>query len=78
MQRFDAQVLAYCLMGNHYHFVFHTRQTNLSWLMRHVNGVYTQVFNRRHGKMGICSRGGSRPSWSIGTLTCWRCAATWS
>ena len=25
MERFDAQVLAYCLMGNHYHFVLHTR-----------------------------------------------------
>ena len=25
-QRFDAQVLAYCLMGNHYHLVLHTRQ----------------------------------------------------
>lgn len=23
MQRFDAQVLAYCLMGNHDHFVLH-------------------------------------------------------
>ena len=29
MDRFDAQVLAYCLMGNHYHLVLHTRQPNL-------------------------------------------------
>jgi len=57
MQRFDAQVLAYCLMGNHYHFVLHTRQANLSRLMRHVNGVYTQVFNRRHGKLGHLFQG---------------------
>jgi REP element-mobilizing transposase RayT len=28
--RFDAQVLAYCLMGNHHHLVLHTRQANLS------------------------------------------------
>ena len=49
--RFDAQGLAYCLMGNHYHFVLHTRAANLSRLMRHVNGVYTQSFNRRHGKV---------------------------
>lgn len=47
MASFDAQVLAYCLMGNHYHFVLHTRQGNLSALMRHLNGVYTQAFNRR-------------------------------
>ena len=39
MARFDAQVLAYCLMGNHYHLVLHTRRANLSALMRHVNGV---------------------------------------
>ena len=25
MDRFDAEMLAYCLMGNHYHFVLHTR-----------------------------------------------------
>lgn len=57
MSRFDAQVLAYCLMGNHYHFVLHTRQANLSPLMRHVNGVYTQAFNRRHGKVGHLLQG---------------------
>jgi len=51
-ERFDAQVLSYCLMGNHYHLVLHTRQANLSRLMRHLNGVYTQTFNRRHGKVG--------------------------
>ena len=39
VERFDAQVLAYCLMGNHYHFVLDTRAANLSRLMRHVNGV---------------------------------------
>ena len=39
MDRLDAQLLAYCLMGNHYHLVLHTRAGNLSRLMRHVNGV---------------------------------------
>jgi putative transposase len=57
MDRFDAQMLAYCLMGNHYHFVLHTRQANLSLLMRHVNGVYTQMFNRRHRKVGHLFQG---------------------
>jgi REP element-mobilizing transposase RayT len=57
MERFDAQVLAYCLMGNHYHFVLHTRRANLSLLMRHVNGVYTQAFNRRHEKVGHLFQG---------------------
>jgi REP element-mobilizing transposase RayT len=57
MDRFDAQVLAYCLMGNHFHLVLHTRQANLSRLMRHVNGVYTQDFNRRHGLEGHLFQG---------------------
>ena len=57
MSRFNAQVLAYCLMGNHYHFVLHTRKANLSLLMRHVNGVYTQAFNRRHAKVGHLFQG---------------------
>ena len=52
LERFDAQMLAYCLMGNHYHFVLHTRGANLSLLMRHINGVYSQRFNRRHGLVG--------------------------
>ena len=30
VSRFDAEVLAYCLIGNHYHFVLHTHQANLS------------------------------------------------
>ena len=55
--RFDAQMLAYCLMGNHYHFVLHTRRPNLSLLMRHVNGVYSQHFNRRHGLVGHLLQG---------------------
>jgi REP-associated tyrosine transposase len=57
MARFDAQALAYCLMGNHYHLVLHTRQANLSRLMRHLNGVTTQNFNRRHGKVGHLFQG---------------------
>ncbi len=57
MDRFDAQVLSYCLMGNHYHFVLHTRSANFSRLMRHVKGVYTQNFNRRHGLVGHLFQG---------------------
>ena len=57
LSRFDGQMLAYCLMGNHYHFVLHTRKANLSSLMRHINGVYTQAFNRRHDKVGHLFQG---------------------
>ncbi len=75
-ERFDADVHAYCLMGNHYHLVLATRQGNLSALMRHLNGVYTQRFNQRHGKVGHVFQGRSRRSWSTAMPTCWRCAAT--
>ena len=57
MDRFQAKVLAYCLMGNHYHLVVHTPLANLSGLMRQVNGVYTQAFNRRHGQVGHLFQG---------------------
>ncbi len=56
-KRFDAVVLAYCLMGNHYHVVLNTRRANLSVLMRHLNGVFTQTFNRRHGAVGHVFQG---------------------
>jgi len=52
MHRFDAQVLAYCLLQDHYHLLLYTRSANLSRLMRHLNGVYTQHHNRRHGGNG--------------------------
>ncbi len=55
--RFDATVLAYCLMDNHYHFVIHTRRANLSRLMQQINGVYTQAYNRRHNKVGHLFQG---------------------
>ena len=57
VDRLDWYCHAYCLMGNHYHFVLHTREANLSRLMRHINGVYTQAFNRRHGKVGHLFQG---------------------
>lgn len=57
LERFEARCLAYCLMPNHYHFVLETRQANLSRLMRQVNGVYTQRFNRRHAKVGHLFQG---------------------
>jgi REP element-mobilizing transposase RayT len=57
MSRFDATAHAYCLMGNHYHFVLQTRQANLSRLMRHINGVYSQAYNRRHGITGHLFQG---------------------
>ncbi len=57
LARFDASVIAYCLMGNHYHLVLQSHSGQLSRLMRHLNGVYTQAFNRRHGLVGHLFQG---------------------
>ncbi len=52
LKSFDARALAYCLMGNHYHFVIQTRRANLSTLMQRINATYGQAFNRRHQRSG--------------------------
>ncbi|MDZ7781940.1 MAG: transposase [Halioglobus sp.] len=48
---------AYCLMGNHYHLLLETPDANLSSGMRQLNGVYTQSFNRTHGRVGHVFQG---------------------
>ena len=49
---YHMRISAYCLMPNHYHLLVQTPDGNLSRCMRHVNGVYTQRFNRQHKKEG--------------------------
>ena len=48
---------AFCLMPNHYHILIQTPEGNISRCMRHINGVYTQRFNRIHGCDGPLFRG---------------------
>jgi putative transposase len=50
-------VHAYCLMGNHYHLLLETLEPNLSRGMRHLNGEYSQAFNRIHGRCGHVFQG---------------------
>ena len=47
----------YCLMSNHYHLMIETPEANLSLGMRQLNGVYTQRFNRHHGRVGHVFQG---------------------
>jgi len=54
---FNLKVAAYCLMPNHYHLLIRTPDANLSRSMRHLNGVYTQRFNKRHSCDGQLFRG---------------------
>ncbi len=48
---------AYCLMADHYHLLIETPDGNLAIGMRQLNGVYTQLFNRRHGRSGHLFQG---------------------
>jgi len=51
------RISAYCLMPNHYHLLVQTPEANLSRCLRHIDGVYTQRFNRFHGLDGPLFRG---------------------
>ena len=45
-KRFNAVIHCYRLMSNHYHLLIETPLGNLGRIMRHINGVYTQRYNR--------------------------------
>jgi putative transposase len=57
VEMWNLKVAAYCLMSSHYHLLLHTPDGNISRCMRHINGVYTQRYNRRHKKDGQLFRG---------------------
>jgi REP element-mobilizing transposase RayT len=57
IELFHVKIGAYCLMTNHYHILIQTPLGNLPRAMRHINGVHTQRFNRRHGFDGTLFRG---------------------
>src|ERR1700722_14362351 len=54
---FGAEFHAYCLMDNHYHLLIKTPRANLSRIMRHINGIYTQKFNQLLSRDGQLFRG---------------------
>ncbi len=56
-RRFDALIHAYCLVGNHYHLLIQTPRANLGRIMRHINGLYTQRYNRLLATDGPLFRG---------------------
>jgi len=57
VELWNVRISAFCLMENHYHLLLQTPQGSLSRFMRHLNGVYTQRYNRLHGLDGQLFRG---------------------
>lgn len=55
--RWNVEVFAYCLLGTHYHVCLRTPEGNLARVMRHIDGLYTQRFNRAHARDGPLFRG---------------------
>jgi putative transposase len=56
-ERFNWVCHAWCQMTNHYHILIETPEANLVKGMRHLNGVYTQRFNRIHSRVGHVFQG---------------------
>jgi len=56
-ERFNWHCHAWCQMTNHYHLVVETAEGNLARGMRHLNGVYSQYFNRNHRRVGHVFQG---------------------
>ena len=56
-EMWNIRVAAYCLVTNYYHILVQTPDANISRSMRHINGLYTQRFNKRHHRDGQLFRG---------------------
>ena len=55
--RYGAVIHAFCLMSNHYHLLLETPSGNLSQIMHHVNGAYTNYFNTKRKRSGHLFQG---------------------
>ena len=56
-ETFGIETHAYCLLSNHYHLLIRTPRANLDRAMRHLNGIYTQRYNRSERIDGPLFRG---------------------
>jgi len=55
--RYKGVIHVYCLMSNHYHLLLETPSGNLSQIMRHINGAYTNYFNTKRKRSGHLFQG---------------------
>ena len=55
--KFKVNIIAYCIMDNHSHFLMHTEETqNISNFMKQVNSIYAMDYNRRKNRVGYVYR----------------------
>lgn len=55
--RYSAVIHSWCLMRNHYHLLVETPAGNLSQVMQHINGAYTNYFNTKRKRAGHLFQG---------------------
>jgi REP element-mobilizing transposase RayT len=55
--RFRLQILAFCLMSNHFHLFLRTKDANLSKAMQWLSATYASHFHRRHKSSGHIFQG---------------------
>ena len=55
--RFEIEVYAYVLMGNHYHLLLKTNKPNISKSMQWFGTTYTRKYNIRHKRNGHLFQG---------------------
>jgi REP element-mobilizing transposase RayT len=51
-QNMKIKVLAYCILGNHYHLILQNSSGKLSDFMRQLNGQYALYYRMKHGGKG--------------------------
>ena len=56
-ERYGAVIHVFCLMSNHYHLLLETPRSNLSQIMHHINGAYTNYFNTKQRRSGHLFQG---------------------
>lgn len=65
LHTFSVELVAYCLMGNHFHLLFYQQDDPLeiSRLMKSVSTSYAMYFNKRHKRQGHLFQSIFRASW---------------
>ena len=56
-ERYGALIHSYCLMADHYHLLLETPRSNLSQILHHINGAYTNYYNGKRNRTGHLFQG---------------------